>query len=461
MGTSKRKETAPPAPVHRRDGVVERIEIVQTMRKDGKAELKHPKHVTTFRPHLAQPKIQGRELQVIEGKRHARRPSAVAKQQGKRRITECEWADHYEMFSDWSEDDEEMPDEDELEDTGWCPGPLDRDLPPFRGKPPGPTNKDLTPDSARRQIMNELLDHKFKTMWSDFTKEHCRAWRDEHPDWRKDAREKSMMKFEKLVTPELFDAWIAIRARGAQYKKEIPIQNLFDRNKQQFDPLVFRAMTFNQYQWINRHTAFASRAEATAVDEEEEEGDAGENEGDGEEEEEGPARFTGRHVGGGRGPRREATGRGAWTSARGTRDVGGAVGGAAGAVDTYLTAEWDGEARGPAYGGRAAQATSSPARRRARRAGAALEGNDEGGGGRPRKSPRLAGDAASSGLDEARTAQAAACGRGATAAQADGRPRGKRRPGGRWGTRARRGETVTAGAERDRSRDASGRRRRA
>ena len=36
-----------------------------------------------------------------------------------------------------------------------------------------------------------------------------------------------------------------------------------------------------------------------------------------------------------------------------------------------------------------------------RRAGAALEGNDEGGGGRPRKSPRLAGAAASAGLDEA------------------------------------------------------------
>ena len=49
MGSSKRKATAPPAPVHQRDGVVERIEIVQTMRKDGKAELnKHPKHVTTY-----------------------------------------------------------------------------------------------------------------------------------------------------------------------------------------------------------------------------------------------------------------------------------------------------------------------------------------------------------------------------------------------------------------------------
>ena len=63
-------------------------------------------------------------------------------------------------------------------------------------------------------------------------------------------------------------------------------------------------------------------------------------------------------MGSGRGPRREATRGEARTPARGARDVGGAVGGAAGAVDTNLPAQWDGEARGPTYGGRAAQAAN-------------------------------------------------------------------------------------------------------
>ena len=93
------------------NGKIERIEIVQEWRKDGKAKLKTPKLTTIFRPHVAQPKIQGRHVKVTEGKRHERRPSAIARAGGKRQITEVEWADEYDQFSDWSEPDEDMPDE--------------------------------------------------------------------------------------------------------------------------------------------------------------------------------------------------------------------------------------------------------------------------------------------------------------------------------------------------------------
>ena len=112
-------------PERRRDRNIEEIKYTQTHRKDGKGLLKQPKDVSVFRPHVGQPKIQGRDLKRIEGKRHEGRPSAVAKKSGKRRITETEWADEYEMFSDWEEESEDMPDEDEREDTGclcvWVP----------------------------------------------------------------------------------------------------------------------------------------------------------------------------------------------------------------------------------------------------------------------------------------------------------------------------------------------------
>ena len=88
----------------RRDGVVERKSFVQTMRKDGKAALKNPEQSETFRPHCAQPKVEDRHLEEIEGARHERRPSAIAKKGGKRQITEIEWADGYEQPDEWSED---------------------------------------------------------------------------------------------------------------------------------------------------------------------------------------------------------------------------------------------------------------------------------------------------------------------------------------------------------------------
>ena len=71
----------------RRDGVAERYEIRQTMTKDGKRLLKHPKVVGKWRPHAAQPTIGPRHLEKIDGPRHARRPSALAKKAGARRAS--------------------------------------------------------------------------------------------------------------------------------------------------------------------------------------------------------------------------------------------------------------------------------------------------------------------------------------------------------------------------------------
>ena len=96
----------------RRDGVPEQYTVRQTHRKDGKGLLKVPKEIEKWRPHAAQPTTVEPTLERIDEARHARRPSAKAKKLGKRRATELGWADEHDMPSEWSEDDEPMPDED-------------------------------------------------------------------------------------------------------------------------------------------------------------------------------------------------------------------------------------------------------------------------------------------------------------------------------------------------------------
>ena len=124
----------------RRDGVAERYEFRQTMTKDGKRPLKHPKVIGKWRPHAAQPVLGPRNLEKIDGSRHARRPCALAKKAGKRRASELDWPDEFAIDGEWSEAEEMMPDEDEEGDTGWRAGPADREMPPFLGQPRGPTN---------------------------------------------------------------------------------------------------------------------------------------------------------------------------------------------------------------------------------------------------------------------------------------------------------------------------------
>ena len=138
---------AAPQLVQRRDGVPEKYTVKQTMRKDGKAPLKTAKMADKWRPHCAQPGLGPRELHPVDGPRHERRPSSMAKKAGKRRFTDVDgnWADEYEPPEDgWSEEDEPMPDEDAMEDCGWRAGPASRELPCFKGAEPGPRVSFLT-----------------------------------------------------------------------------------------------------------------------------------------------------------------------------------------------------------------------------------------------------------------------------------------------------------------------------
>ena len=115
---------------------------------------------------------------------------------------------------------------------------------------------------------------------------------------------------------------------------------------------------------------------------------------------------------------------------------------------TNLPAQWDGEARGPTYGGRAAQAANFALRSERRRSGPALtrKGATRGfGSGRGRAHgwpvlrQRQGWATLSSASGDART-WGDSCGNG-------GRLRGTRGSGARRVTRAQRGETVTTGSE--------------
>ena len=69
------------------------------------------KAVWAYQPTAKQPSIMDRSLEEISGERHARRPSQLARKQGKRRITEVEGSFEHEQPDDWAEADV-MPVED-------------------------------------------------------------------------------------------------------------------------------------------------------------------------------------------------------------------------------------------------------------------------------------------------------------------------------------------------------------
>ena len=167
------------------------------------------KYVTMYQPPNLQPKLFDRSVEVMQGPRHSRRPSAVARKAGKRNVTEVSWADEYDQPEEGWSDEELMPAETTPEDYRWAAGPIDRELPlpPFRGPSPGPTDVALNKNSTPLDIMQHLVPHEFKLRWCSYTKQHARAWRAERPNWKKDTVERSMLRMQIVLRPRHFDLW--------------------------------------------------------------------------------------------------------------------------------------------------------------------------------------------------------------------------------------------------------------
>ena len=244
---------AAPAP---RDLTPKQVSIQKAGTKAGKAITKT---VTAFQPPNSVPVIYDRVLTEIKGERHARRPSSLAKAAKKRLFTEVSPADGIQEPDDgWSDEEEAWPLEDREEDCGWAAGPIERELPPFKGKTPGPADTSLDKDSTPVELLATQIPLEFKEKWLRYTKAHAVKWRADRPDsWRKDQVECSMRQFWRHLKPATFDIWLAAKILVSQLKPEVPASVLWDRNDRLFDAQLFSVLTYKQYVWLNRHGSFA------------------------------------------------------------------------------------------------------------------------------------------------------------------------------------------------------------
>eukprot|EP00967_Tisochrysis_lutea_P108254 scaffold167584_cov23-Tisochrysis_lutea.AAC.1 len=176
------------------------------------------KTITMYQPPNHQPKVFDRNITVMDGPRHARRPSSVSRKQGKKNMTQVQWADEYDQPDEGWSDEDLMPAESLKEDCYWAAGPIARALPPFLGPEPGPTDRSLNEKSSASEIMANLIPLEFKIRWCTYTKQHARAWREKRPDWRSDTVERSMMTLKKrfALRSNHFDLWLAARLRVAR-----------------------------------------------------------------------------------------------------------------------------------------------------------------------------------------------------------------------------------------------------
>lgn len=241
------------------------------------------KDIVIFRPGRKQPSIMSRNLQLLQGSRNARRPGKLARLHNAFSIAQVAWADEYEQPDTW-EEAEDMPDENRIEDCNWEPGPVQRKPPKFHGRTPGPSDASITHASPVSAFLNTQLTRAIVQKIVQYTIEHCEQWRSAHPDWRKNCIECSVKRPRKQFTVNQVHLWLAARLRLAQLKPEIPAYSLWDKSSSLFDVQVFAAMTFNQFQWINRHASFADVPRATAHNPDDTESDSDVSDQDVEEE---------------------------------------------------------------------------------------------------------------------------------------------------------------------------------
>lgn len=210
-----------------------------------------------FNPNQKCPYVISRVLRPVEGPRYARRPSYVAKKNNVLDAASIAWADEWDQPECWTEV-VDMPFENNIRDCGWVAGPATRPLPAFKGPKPGPTDRSLTHSCPPSAFVDTQLTPEFKEKAVQYTKDHCKAWRASHPNWRADCIEMSVRKYKTMLNKHTFDHWMACKIRVAQLQPEIPALSLWSQKSSLFDPQVFACMTFNQFQWLNRHCSFAS-----------------------------------------------------------------------------------------------------------------------------------------------------------------------------------------------------------
>ena len=199
---------------------------------------------------------------VVQGPRHAHSPSAVARRQNGRGsssaidnlqtvpCTVSQWASQTPMPFELAEDD-----------VGWLPGPVNgsagRALPTFTGRAMGPSDPLLSSRSKARQIMRSVqLSRSFKQKVVACTVKHQRQWEGSHS--RRDATERSFSATE--FREQHVELFFAVAARLGKLNPSIKAERLWDPQHHCYDSSVGSALSFLQWQWLNRHISFGDTA---------------------------------------------------------------------------------------------------------------------------------------------------------------------------------------------------------
>ena len=253
---------------------------------------------TWYKTSFKRPQYIERSVKLIEGERHARRPSARVKAEGLQYASEKFTAGGFEgNTSSWATA-VKMPDEKEAEDVGWQPGPIVRDLPTFKGPTPGPTDPRLNASATAMAFFNSQITERFRRKVQEYTREKVQEYRTAHPLWRAQTIEQSMGVKEDIpafLEPDNFDAfdnvftlWLLAKLRIARLKPEIAGCALWGQLKGAealYDAQLDGLITFNQYTWCNRHMSFADRDPVAPADDEDDDEGGGESESEEEDEE--------------------------------------------------------------------------------------------------------------------------------------------------------------------------------
>ena len=225
------------------------------------------------------PVFMERSVTKSDKARASQRPSRQARDLGHKNVRDCPdlIPGGFAGNTDSWDGPDDMPDEARLEDSGWLPGPIKRDLPPFdlgidsNGEPrkPGPADPLLNEKSGPEEIMERLLTDDLCDDMAAYLVSHATYYRKS-----KKLTSRAALKASKDFVEQawgwsldgakhasgrlLVRVWIAARLSVAQLAPEINAEVLWDPTDSLYDQKLDEVLPYKIYCWCNRHMSFAA-----------------------------------------------------------------------------------------------------------------------------------------------------------------------------------------------------------
>ena len=207
------------------------------------------------------PVVIARSVELQKQKRPELRPSQLARAQGKRRAREILESGTFDGSRTGWAGSENMPDEECEEDTGWGSLVVHRMVPPFKGGKPG-LKRHVNANTPAHEFICALVTDDLCTKLLEYGVAHCKHYRamchmEEQTVDTAECIERSVRDPEKLNAPTCIRIWLAAKHRVAQLAPEVPAKELWDPCSPLYDADLCGALTYNQYQWFQRHISFS------------------------------------------------------------------------------------------------------------------------------------------------------------------------------------------------------------